>query len=104
MLTARLLICLGIVALTTTPALCDQFFIVQDPDVLSNNGRLPQVIPPLCWSEMGPTETRVRQSQTCEELLPVQETSNSNRPGVERRRILKLRPVNNPNTTDTTAS
>jgi hypothetical protein len=31
MLTARLMICLGIVALTTTPALCDQFFIVQDP-------------------------------------------------------------------------
>src|SRR5258708_30451800 len=30
MLTTRLLICLGLVALTT-PALCAQFFIVQDP-------------------------------------------------------------------------
>jgi hypothetical protein len=31
MLTTRLLICLGIVGLTT-PALCGQFFIVQDPN------------------------------------------------------------------------
>ena len=32
MLSARLLTCFGIVALTSSPALSAQFFIVQDPE------------------------------------------------------------------------